>query len=278
MSPSPSDTFQLRPEEPTKKKSAAPRKKTEPHKAWSKHAEGRSYEPATAQPEELWFRHTWWKPTRVRVRDALVHSLVSPRALQRFDNCGADAHVYYSEDTKKYSVRAEYCHSRHCQPCMKAKANLLAANLRARLAVNPKGRYRFITLTLRHNTAPLPNQVKRLYSSFTKLRASKLWKSTQRGGVAVLEVKYNAASDRWHPHLHVIAEGDFLKQTDLSRAWHKATGDSQVVDIRALNSGQDAAHYVSKYVSKGTNNDVWNNATRAQEWVHAMHGVRTAAT
>jgi hypothetical protein len=161
---------------------------------------------------------------------------------------------------------------------MRAKANLLANNLRNRLAEKPDGRYRFITLTIRHSEDPLTEQLRHLYDSFKRLRASKLWRRTQRGGAAMLEVKWSEETRRWHPHLHIVAEGDYCNKHDLSEAWHTASGDSFVADIRKLDSERDAAHYVAKYVTKGTSANVWNDRSAAQEWVVATAGLRGCTT
>ena len=53
---------------------------------------------------------------------------------------------------------------------------------------------------------------------------------------------------------------------------------SSIVDIRQLDSAKDAAHYVAKYVTKGTNAEVWHTQSAAQEWILAMKGVRTVLT
>jgi hypothetical protein len=161
---------------------------------------------------------------------------------------------------------------------MRAKGNKIAANLKARLKQQPDGRYRFITLTLKHSKQPLAFQIQKLYSSFKKLRNSKAWKLSQNGGAALLEVKYNPEKGEWHPHLHIISEGYFLDKRDLAEQWQKATGDSCIVDIRAMKDGDEVAHYVTKYVAKGTSPSVWDTASAAQEWILASRGVRTLAT
>lgn len=247
-------------------------------KEFSKRAEFMSYQRPTADEAEIWFRHTHWARKRERVRAILARAGTGARQLEAFDECGAQCLIEANKETGEFRLRADYCKNRHCEPCNRAKANLLAANLRKRLEEKPDGRYRFITLTLKHNAAPLGDQITRLYASFKKLRNLAWWKSSQKGGCAVLEVKWNAGTKRWHPHLHIIAEGGFVKQSELSARWHQVTGDSQIVDIRMLNSGQDAAHYLCKYVSKGTNDDVWKDDNAAIEWVCAMRGTRSAAT
>jgi hypothetical protein len=239
---------------------------------------GSPYDVRRATNEETHFRHTHWQGKRAQVRTALAAAGTPTRQLEAFEQCGSECLVLYSQEAKKYKLASNTCKCRHCEPCAKSKANLLAANLRSKLEKSPAGRYRFVTLTLRHSDAPLTDQIKRLQKSFKKLRTTKLWKSSQKGGCAILEIKWKKESRRWHPHLHVIAEGSYLQQAALSGAWLAATGDSPIVDIRALNNERDAAHYVAKYMSKGTNNEVWCDPQAAVEWVSAMRGTRSAAT
>jgi hypothetical protein len=227
---------------------------------------------------EATFRHSGWKAKRDVVYRALKSAGSNAFALDRFAQCGSGCVVEYSPSLKKERLKACYCHSRHCEPCMRAKANKMAANLRNRLKLEPDGRYRFVTLTLRHTATPLIDQIDRLYAAFKKLRKSRYWSETQRGGAAALEVKWEPKARRWHPHLHVISEGEFLHKDALCNAWHRATGDSYIADIRRLDSAADAAHYVSKYVTKGCNSDVWQDLSVAQEWILSTKGVRMATT
>jgi hypothetical protein len=233
---------------------------------------------APINQEEEWFRHTNWADKRKQVAAALSAAGVSVNALTNFQNCGSECIVEWSDEEQRYRLRANYCKNRHCEACAKSKANLLAANLKAKLDGNTTARFRFITLTLKHSTDPLLKQIKRLYKSFTKLRESKVWKATQVGGAAMLEVKYNPDNKQWHPHLHVVSQGVFLQKEELSAAWHHATGDSFIVDIRSLDHNKDVAYYVAKYVTKGTNREVWNDKAAAVEWIVATRGLRTCAT
>lgn len=236
------------------------------------------YNVPMAAPCETIFRHSCWQVKRTLVLEALASAGASTFELDRFVQCGSNCTVERSPSLKRYRLRACYCHSRHCEPCMRAKANKIAGNLKDRLALEPDGRYRFITLTLKHSDAPLREQITRLYASFKKMRSYPAWAESQRGGAVALEVKYKPETGRWHPHLHIISEGDFLHKRDLSNDWLKATGDSSIVDIRQLDSAKDAAHYVAKYVTKGTNGEVWHVPSAAQEWICAMKGVRTVLT
>lgn len=229
-------------------------------------------------PDEEWFRHFFWKDKRKRVRIALASSGTGPRQLENFDNCGSECVIEWSDAEQRYRLRGSYCHSRHCEPCCKAKANLLAANLRDRLNTRKDKSFRFVTLTLLHSITPLNEQIARLYSCWRRLRQTPLWKKSQQGGAAMLEVKWNPKSRKWHPHLHIVAEGGYLNSRELSQAWLKITGDSMIVDIRRLDKTKDVAFYVAKYVTKGTNREVWEDDNAAIEWVTSTKGVRTCAT
>jgi Replication protein len=238
------------------------------------------YRERTADPYETEFRHRNWQGMRDKVRHALASSGAARTSLDRWDNCGAECMVEWSDTADRYRLRASYCKCRHCRPCAKARAGLIAMNLRNRIEMKAEkagDRYRFITLTLKHSEQPLHDQIRRLQHCFTRLRATKFWRKSQRGGCSMVEVKLSSNGE-WHPHLHILGEGDFLRQETLSKEWLKITGDSFRVDVRKIDSGKDAVHYVSKYVTKGTNDEVWDDPDKAQEWIIATRGLRTCAT
>jgi hypothetical protein len=233
-----------------------------------------------ADPDETWFRHHNWQRKRDLIRSHLIASGVNDFGLNRWDECGSECLIEWSDSEKRYRLKANHCRCRHCEPCAKAKATTLSRNLQKRLEQEPKGadRYRFITLTVAHRKGQtLLDLITKLRNCYRELRKQKVWKNSQRGGCTVLEVKWSIGGG-WHPHLHITSEGDWLRQESLSRAWHEITGDSFKVDIRKLDSAKDAAFYVSKYLSKGVNNEVWNDAKAAVEYIVAMKGQRICAT
>lgn len=228
--------------------------------------------------DEEWFRHFNWSAKRTRVHQALVDSGATQNSLESFKNCGADCQVEWSEKQQRYRVCACYCHNRHCEPCMKAKSALITNNLRTIMKTSERKQHRFITLTLKHSDAPLRTQIKKLYASYKQLRSRPEWKTSQKGGAATLEIKWTEKTQKWHPHLHIISQGEYLSTYWLSQAWHDITGDSHIVDIRIISADKDVAYYVGKYVTKGTNNEVWNDRKVAAEWVRSVKGVRMCAT
>ena len=236
------------------------------------------WQPQIPTPDEEKFRHSSWTKKRSAVLAAMAQNNLPASRLDRFRCCGSGLTIEYSREEKRYRVLGCFCHDRHCEPCMRSKANIIAKNLRAKIEDKPTAQFRFITLTLRHTEQPLAEQISRLLAAFRKLRNSPCWKSTQTGGSQSLEVKWKVETRKWHPHLHIIAEGIFMDKAELSAAWHHATGDSFVTDIRQLRDAKEAAYYVSKYAAKGVNADVWGDIMAAAEWLNATKGVRTCGT
>jgi len=230
----------------------------------------------TATPGELAFRHSHWKARREKTREILASIGTSSKAMFAFENCGADCIVEFSELEQRYRKRASYCHSRHCQPCMRSKAARIRMNLSKVIRDNRPNRYRFFTFTLKHDDTPLRDQIQRLYRCFTKLRRDRLWKDTQVGGAFMLEVHHTGK--HWHPHLHVIGEGDFIPRQQLINLWHRVTENSFIVDVRAINNTDGASRYVTKYITKPADENIINDRDKAQEYFNAIRGVRTCST
>jgi hypothetical protein len=136
---------------------------------------------------------------------------------------------------------------------------------------------RFITLTIATDDSTLSAAVAKLRDGWKRLRQTKLWKGTCEGGVYVLEVTRGRRGDRWHPHLHIVVDGSFISQKHLSDTWLRATGDSCIVDVRAIRSRRQIARYISKYLAKGTTFDAWTEGQIA-EYAVAMDGQRTVQT
>jgi hypothetical protein len=137
------------------------------------------------------------------------------------------------------------------------------------------GRTRFLTFTLRCQPLPLAATIKRLLRCFKELRKTEWWKGLVTGGMWFLECKLGKNSQWWHPHLHVLAQGDrWISQQALANEWHKITGDSFIVDIREVKDPQQRAWYVTKYATKPCDATVIRNPERLAEFMTAIKGQR----
>jgi len=194
----------------------------------------------------------------------------SSAARDRFDSCGTSGWVLQSNDEPpRYRVAVNRCRHRFCLPCARERGLLVSSNLREKL---PKVPLRFITLTVKARDASLRDALDHLYGSFARLRRSKTWREHVKGGLAVAEVTWRPEKGRWHPHLHLIVQGSYFPQDTLRRAWLKATGDSFIVDIRAVRSLDEAARYLTAYLTKSLCKRVWRDQHRLCEAIQALHG------
>lgn len=218
------------------------------------------------------FRHSGWQAERQRIANAIRDVSGITHRLDRFARCGESPVVLRSiEAPHRYRVVSETCKDRWCLPCSRARSHRIAETVLQAVADR---RCRFVTLTIRSQNLPLDVMLDRLYKSFRRLRHVQYIAERLTGGCAFLEVTWNGETRRWHPHLHLVAEGKFIEQRLLSDAWVKATGDSPVVDIRAIRDHRKIAQYITKYVSKGIDTNTIRDSDALCEAIRALHGRR----
>lgn len=224
------------------------------------------------EPASAWersYRHEQFARTRYQAYKALLATGTNSSRLERFAECGARCSLTYSHTRGEYRVQASHCKDRWCDACSRDRGMLVSSNLAEWLRRQPA---RFITLTLKHNSTPLTKQIARLRACYQELRRTKLWKQAVRGTVSVIEIQLSKA-DLWHPHLHILAVGNFIPQHDLAAAWHGITGDSWIVDVRAVKDPTTAAGYVAKYVAKPISSRIYDHPDKLQEAVVSLRGL-----
>lgn len=226
------------------------------------------------------FRHLGWRDRRIRTYAALSGAFIPRKRLAAFEGCGEGAYLQQQADNpEKYRIRCTCCHDRWCVPCQRVKSRIVAGNLYEHFeSLPPDTRCRFITLTLRSTDTPLSEQLDRLYKAYQRLRRWAGWHKTQDGGLAVLELTLNRQTHLWHPHLHVISEGRFIDQKELSKQWRKVTGDSYIVDVRAARTQREVGRYITKYLTKVVSAEVTRDQERFVEAIQALNGRKMLAT
>jgi hypothetical protein len=200
---------------------------------------------------------------------------VARKLANRLSSCGRHPIIYQGEVTGRLHVARAMCKSRMCPTCGMFRAKRLAKRLEVynRTMDAP----RLLTLTLKDSSAPLKEQIDRLVRCWRNVRQSAAGKDHVLGGYQCVEVTYNARSDSWHPHLHVVYEGRWWAQSAIADLWEKATGDSRIVDIRAAHGRAAVARYVAKYVAKSQIADQVP-VKRIEEWCTALRGLRMVQT
>lgn len=167
------------------------------------------------------------------------------------------------------------CRDRLCPLCSRCRGRQVAERVHA--ATAKADSLRFATFTIAHSDAPLVEQMDQLQAWFRAFRRTAEWKKHVRGGVATIELKRGKGDGRWHPHLHMLLDGEYWDQAALSNAWRAVTGTSFIVDIRLVHSRKDAAFYVAKYASKPPRLDRFDDAD-IQDVAAALHRRRMIMT
>lgn len=222
------------------------------------------------------FQHTGWRERREMTYDALASAGCSRARLERFAMCRSVYHVQRNKhDRTAYRVIAGQCRDRFCTPCARHRSAWITLQLRNLI---PDDNVRLISLTLGGDLQDLTRALDHLYASYRRLRRTRFWRAACTAAAAVCEVTYNPLLHRWHPHLHVLAHGRYIRQAILADEWQLAThGTSRIVDIRLVRGRERAIHYVTKYVNKPLA-AIYSDPNVLQQAVSALTGRKLIST
>ena len=193
----------------------------------------------------------------------------------RLHECRTRAWFTRHRETGEVRVAANACGLRWCPMCGNARKQYIRGQIKTWLksADSPK----FLTLTLKHTTAPLASQIEHIYRSWRTLRARKEFKARVRGGFWMFEIKKSKDNQTWHPHLHAILDATYIPHAMIRTLWLAITLTSEIVDIRAVTDPLRAAAYVAKYATKPASLEYLKPQSR-EEVYKALHGRRLCGT
>lgn len=128
-----------------------------------------------------------------------------------------------------------------------------------------------LTLTVK-NSFDLGERNNHIRASWSKLVRRKQFRSSFRGGFGFQESTYNKFTG-WHVHMHLLLDG-FMDQRELARHWQEITGDSYIVDIRAITveRREQACYEAAKYPCKLA--DITNQPQLVEEYLTEFKGRR----
>lgn len=205
---------------------------------------------------------------------AIDYETGSHRALRAMD-CHCNSWFSRNNKTGQVRVMSTACHLRWCYICSTARRAYISQSISTWIKA---GRYRkFMTLTLKHSDDSLASQIDKIYSSFQKLKKTKLFKSKVNAGVWFFQVKRSKQSGQWHPHIHCVVSGKYLPRRQLSDKWFQITKDSMVADIRMVKDADKAANEVARYASAPANIETTSPIDYV-EIFEALHKRRIAGT
>jgi len=187
------------------------------------------------------------------------------------NNCRSIAWFVRSQSSGTVRVFSNACHQRWCPVCSGAKAMYITNTITEWLKQtdHPK----LLTLTLKHRSDGLTEQINSLYEAFRKLRSRVVFKRPIFGGIWFFQVHRSKSDGLWHPHLHCLVEGQYLNKSTLSALWQEITHTSKIVDIRAVKNPEEMAKYVARYAARPANLIELSPDSRV-EVICALHGRR----
>lgn len=170
------------------------------------------------------------------------------READRVEKCGTVLGVRSCCDCGHRQAVQTSCNMwQMCPTCCRARGRRMAAELLRHKERVPKVkgfRWRMLTLPLK-NSGDAAADVRRLSEGFAKLWRSFLKKP---GAAAFRGIEFGALAG--NVHLHAVYYGPWIGQAELSEKWHRLTGDSYVVDVRAIEGNRRGISEVAKYAVK----------------------------
>ena len=162
-------------------------------------------------------------------------------------SCRTDTWFVRDPDTDKLKIATNSCRLRGCSNCAKARQQFITMQILPwfRWARGPK----LLTLTTRHTSAPLLDQVVYLYKCYRKLMRKKVIAKRVRGTVKFLQVTHNNKTSEWHPHLHVLLDADYIEHKLLKKYWAEITGGSTIVHIKCVKDTDKTVKHHARYAA-----------------------------
>lgn len=186
----------------------------------------------------------------------------------RMESCSREWVAYRHVPTRAVVMRSNRCRDRFCLVCMALRSRAMVR--RYEDILSRVSRLRMMTFTVRSG-AGLAETLELLMSCWGRLMRRKAFKARVRGYLRSLEVTHTGAG--WHPHLHVLYDGEYWLFEELKNEWKLITGGEGSVDIRMNGSIKEALKYVVKPAGlKGL------NQTQFEELVTVMKSKRSIQT
>jgi len=187
------------------------------------------------------------------------------------EDCREYAYMALDRTSGMLKVMANGCRSRWCPMCAAQKAKFARESVQQ--WVESLYMPRFLTLTMEHCEDDLLPQIEHLQDSFRRLRQRAFWKDKVDGGIWFLQVHRSRNDGCWHPHLHVLLEGKYIEQGELSDLWKLVSYGSYVLKIKSVHDVGRAAKYVARYSARPASLEKMPLADRV-EMIEALHGKR----
>jgi len=177
-----------------------------------------------------------------------VDGIEATEKLWNLKGCRQTAWFVRHEESGEVRIASKKCHLRWCFHCAESRQAFITSQVTPWWSTTkfPK----LLTVTLKHTSAPLADQIQLLYRSFSKLRNRSLMKNRCIAGVWFFQITRNHKTNTWHPHLHALIDSGFLKIQELAKQWYEITNGSSQVHIKAVQDKLKTLTHHARYAAR----------------------------
>jgi len=197
------------------------------------------------------------------------------RQASAMSQCASSLHLFFNQDTGTVREYIHTCKARLCPLCGRRRSAHVAGQMIP--LVQAMKRPRHLVLTVKSRPDGLRSQIKDLVRWFAKFRRSPFWRQNVTEGVYTIEATINKRTGLWHPHLHIIFDGEYLPVKRIQYLWHEITGGSEIVWIEEAYSVPGLCQELCKYIGKPQKSDDWTD-NQLREYAKAIRGTRMVQT
>ncbi|MEE5762377.1 protein rep [Streptococcus pneumoniae] len=192
-----------------------------------------------------------WRERKLKnIELASQLDILGYRSFERVYQCAEVLKFVEQSDGTKKLYQSYFCKNKLCALCnwrRSMKYSYQASKIVEEAMIRqPKGRFLFLTLTVKNVTGQELNQsMTDILRGFNRLMKYKKVDKNLIGFLRATEVTYSKELDSYHPHLHVLlmvkpgyfrSKDDYLTQEEWTELWQKAMklDYTPMVDIRAV--------------------------------------------
>jgi Replication protein len=187
-------------------------------------------------------RSKWWTN---QLAFALKYSVDESDILYKMYSHSINCCTILSQNGSKITSR--FCNTRLCNVCNRIRTAKMMNGYVSQMAKFKN--IEFITLTIPNCKAEeLEEKIEEMYNVFVKIKRILKLKGIELNGLRKLETTYNARTDTYHPHYHMLMEGNFGKQ--FVYEWLKRFPKANIKGQDYRDADQDCLNEIFKYTTK----------------------------
>lgn len=203
------------------------------------------------------FRANFAKRSRAKyTQQKLLNSLIKleSKFVKRYDSALYCSSVIQQEGNK---LTSRFCNQRFCNICNRNRTAKLIKGYAPAIAsfLDP----RFLTLTIKNVTAEdLRGSIRKMIYDLKKIvDLRRKNKQAPIVGIRKLEVTYNPDSNEYHPHFHLIVDGEQIAD-EIIEAWiqRNPTASIKAQDNRKAENTKELFKYFTKLTSKSKDDTI----------------------